>query len=407
MSERSTTTQTEPAIELLGVSKAYKVFQKKHTTLKETIIRRGRAEYDLHPVLDRVDLVVPHGQSLGIIGRNGAGKSTILKVIAGLVTPDAGSVSVRGRVSTLLELGAGFQGDYTGEENIYLYAALMGLGHRYVKERFDDIVEFSGVRQYINNMVKTYSSGMYMRLAFAVAVNVDPDLLIIDEVIAVGDQAFQQKSFERTAELRRRGKTIIVVSHDLTSIQRFCDRAIWIENGRIAADGPPPEVVARYVEVVGVETHMAATGAVGQPLLIDSVSLLDDAGEEVDAIRSGEAATIQFTVDAADRVEAIRMTAQLVNDDGLLVAVGSTDALEPMAISAGRQAYSCRFAALPLTAGSYHVEVGLANPATGILAHHPHKPLLVSVLGPASEGIVAVSSTWAVGETLADRRKSN
>ena len=407
MSEQVAPSRSEPAIELLGVSKAYKVFQKKHTTLKETIIRRGRAEYDLHPVLDRVDLVVPQGQSLGIIGRNGAGKSTILKVIAGLVTPDAGSVTVRGRVSTLLELGAGFQGDYTGEENIYLYAALMGLGHRYVKERFDDIVEFSGIRPYINNMVKTYSSGMYMRLAFAVAVNVDPDLLIIDEVIAVGDQAFQQKSFERTADLRRRGKTIIVVSHDLTSIQRFCDRAIWIENGKIAADGAPPEVVARYVEVVGDETHRATAGAAGQQLRIYEVSLRDGAGDAVDAIRSGEPATVQFTVEAPERVEAMRMSVQILNEEGLLVAVGSMDAHEAMTIEAGRQGYSCRFAALPLTAGSYRVEVGLNNLATGTLAHPPHEPLVVSVLGPAAEGIVAVSSTWAAGETLAGRRESN
>ena len=407
MSQPASVVAEEAAIELRGLSKAYKVFQKKHTTLKETILRRGRAEYQLHPVLDGVDLVVPHGQSLGIIGRNGAGKSTTLKVIAGLVTPDAGEVTVRGRISTLLELGAGFQGDYTGEENIYLYAALMGLGRKYVKTRFDEIVEFSGIGPYINNMTKTYSSGMYMRLAFAVAVNVDPDILIVDEVIAVGDQAFQQKCFERTADLRRRGKTIIVVSHDLASIQRFCDRAIWIENGKIAADGTPPEVIARYLQVVGDPSQVAAAAAATQPLQIGTVGLLDAGGNGVDAVRSGEAATVHFELQARERIDAVRMSVQLINEDGLVVAVGSTDAREPVAIAAGTQVYSCRFAALPLTAGSYRVEVALMDMATGILAHPPHEPLMVSVLGSAAEGIVAVSSAWAFGEPAAGRSESN
>ncbi|HEY8741089.1 MAG TPA: ABC transporter ATP-binding protein [Candidatus Dormibacteraeota bacterium] len=394
----------EAAIELAGVSKAYKIFHKKHTTLKEAILRRGRAEFELRPVLDGVDLVVPHGQSLGIIGRNGVGKSTTLKLIAGLITPDAGTVTVRGRVSTLLELGAGFQGDYTGEENIYLYAALMGLSRSYVKERFDEIVEFSGIGPYIDNMVKTYSSGMYMRLAFAVAVNVDPDLLIVDEVIAVGDQAFQEKCFERTADLRRRGKTIIVVSHDLSSLQRFCDRAIWIEGGKIVADGNPSEVGAQYREAMGQSTGRisAAAGA----MQISDLQALDNAGAPVEAVRSGEAAAVRFVLETPIELPGAQMQVRLLNEEGVAVVSGATDPHLTITVPAGREVFTCRFAALPLAAGNYRVDVGITDSQSGVLAHPPHPPLTLSVLGPATDGILAVGSTWEVGPPAASSQRS-
>jgi len=383
----------EAAIQLEGVSKAYRIFHKRHTTLKETILRRGRSDFELRPVLDGIDLTVPNGQSLGIIGRNGVGKSTTLKLIAGLISPDAGRVTVRGRVSTLLELGAGFQGDYTGEENIYLYAALMGLSHKFVRQRYDEIVEFSGIGPYIDNMVKTYSSGMYMRLAFAVAVNVDPDLLIVDEVIAVGDQAFQQKCFERTADLRRRGKTIIIVSHDLASIQRFCDRAIWIEGGKIAADGTPAEVISKYLEVMGEGTPSNAAGAVQ----LHHVEVLDEAGLQADAVRSGERAAVRFVLETAQPVKGAQVQVRLLNEDGVAVVIGRTEggaSIEPVP---GGEVLTCRFGALPLAGGKYRVEVGVVDATSGILAHPPHEPLVVSVLGPSIEGILAVESTWEVG----------
>lgn len=391
----------EAAIQLEGVSKAYRIFHKRHTTLKETILRRGRSEYELRPVLDGVDLTVPHGQSLGIIGRNGVGKSTTLKLIAGLISPDAGRVTVRGRVSTLLELGAGFQGDYTGEENIYLYAALMGLSRKFVKERYDEIVEFSGIGPYIDNMIKTYSSGMYMRLAFAVAVNVDPEVLLVDEVIAVGDQAFQQKCFERTADLRRRGKTIIVVSHDLGSIHRFCDRAVWIEGGKIAADGTPAEVIRQYLEVMGEATSPAA-GAVR----IHDVEFLDGAGSQADAVRSGDPAAVRFVVETQEPLQAVQVHVRLLNEDGVVVVSGGGEGQGSIDLVPGGEVLTCRFGALPLAGGKYRVEVAVVDPESGTLAHPPHQPLVVSVLGPAIEAILAVDSTWEMGmSTVATRAK--
>ena len=393
----------QAAIEMEGVSKTYRIFHKRHTTLKETILRRGRSEFELRPVLDGVNLTVPSGQSLGIIGRNGAGKSTTLKLIAGLISPDAGRVTVRGRVSTLLELGAGFQGDYTGEENIYLYAALMGLSRKFVKERYNEIVEFSGVGPYIDNMIKTYSSGMYMRLAFAVAVNVDPDLLIVDEVIAVGDQAFQQKCFERTADLRRRGKTIIIVSHDLASIQRFCDRAIWIEGGKIAADGTPAEVVSRYLEVMGEANPPIAAGSAR----LHDVELLDGAGSHADAVRSGEPAAIRFVLESEYPLRAARVQVRLLNEDGVVVVSGGTEGGASIAVAAGSEVLTCRFGALPLAGGKYRVEVGVVDPESGILTHPSHQPLVVSVVGPAIEGILAVDSTWEMGLSTVDSRATS
>jgi ABC-2 type transport system ATP-binding protein len=394
----------EAAIELAGVSKAYRIFHKRHTTLKEAILRRRRSEFELRPVLDNVDLSVPHGQSLGIIGRNGVGKSTTLKLIAGLIMPDSGRVTVRGRVSTLLELGAGFQGDYTGEENIYLYAALMGLSNKFVRERFDEIVEFSGIGPYIDNMVKTYSSGMYMRLAFAVAVNVDPDVLIIDEVIAVGDQAFQEKCFERTADLRRRGKTIIVVSHDLASIQRFCDRAVWIEGGKIAADGVPSKVIERYREAVGAGAGRVA--ATAGSVVVSGVEVLDAAGHPVDAVRSGEPAAVRMILETPLSLAGAGMRVRLLNEDGVMVVSGATDPRAPVDLPAGRETFTCRFGSLALAAGNYRVEVGVTDSGSGLLAHPPHEPVMVSVLGEVTEGILAVASSWEVGATAATSRSN-
>lgn len=382
-----------PAILLDGASKAYKIFHRRHTTLKETLLRRRRSVYELRSVLDDMNLSVPSGQSLGVIGRNGAGKSTMLKVIAGLITPDQGTVTVRGRISTLLELGAGFQGEYSGQENIFLYAALMGLSRHFVQQRLDEIVEFSGIGQYLDNPVKTYSSGMYMRLAFAVAVHVDPDVLLIDEVLAVGDEAFQRKCFQRAVDLRRRGKTIVVVSHDLESIQRFCDRTIWVENGKIAADGSPPEVVARYLE--SVDGRSDGTGGATQlPVAIQSIQLLDALGNTVDAIRGGDGLQVRFQVVNAAAGSQAHLSVRLINSDGTVVVGSGTESQGPVEMPEGGRELVCHFDRLPLAAGHYRVEIKAADARSGELLHPVHDATFISVIGPPMEGIVMAPSRW-------------
>src|SRR3954462_4164645 len=206
---------------------------------------------DLRPdetfaALDDVTFAVPAGRTLGVIGRNGSGKSTLLKLVAGITKPTSGTVTVRGRISALIELGAGFHPEISGRENVFINGIMLGLSKREIQNRFDDIVDFAEMREFIDAPVKTYSSGMYMRLGFAVAINVDPDVLLVDEVLAVGDEGFTHKCLDKFAEFRRRGKTILLVTHSLGLVERFCDEALWLDHGHAGASGDPRRVVDAY-----------------------------------------------------------------------------------------------------------------------------------------------------------------
>lgn len=229
------------------VSKRFRLYQQRHDSLKEAFIRRRRGVYNEFWILRDLSFAVESGTAVGIIGANGSGKSTALKLVARILHPNEGKIVVGGRVSALLELGTGFHPEYTGRENIFLNGALLGLRRDVIRARLDEIIEFAGIEPFIDNPVKTYSSGMAMRLGFAIAVNVDSDVLLIDEVLAVGDAEFAQKCFARVSEFRAQGKTIVLVSHDLDAVRKFCDRAILIDQGGIRADGHPEEVTTRYL----------------------------------------------------------------------------------------------------------------------------------------------------------------
>ena len=235
------------AITFEGVSKRFRVYKQRHDSLKEAFIRRRRGVYDEFWILRDLSFEVEPGTALGIIGANGSGKSTALKLIARILHPNGGRILVNGRVSALLELGTGFHPDYTGRENIFLNGALLGLRRDFIRRRLDQIIDFAGIEPFIDNPVKTYSSGMAMRLGFAIAVNVESEVLLIDEVLAVGDAAFAQKCFDRVSQFRAAGKTIVLVSHDLDAVRKFCDRAILIDQGGIQAAGHPDEVTAHYL----------------------------------------------------------------------------------------------------------------------------------------------------------------
>lgn len=383
---------SQAAILAEDIHKSFRIYHRRHSTLKEALVRRRRGEYEVVQVLDGIDLAVPEGQTLAIIGRNGAGKSTILKVICGLVSPDAGTVTVRGRVSTLLELGAGFAAEYSGAENVYLYGALMGLGRRFIDERFADIVAFSGVGQHIDNPVKTYSSGMYMRLAFAVAVHVDPDVLIIDEVLAVGDQAFQQKCYERAADLRSRGKTIVLVTHDMDAVQRFAERAVWIDNGHIRADGAPGDVVAQYLDEV------AATGtdrvAERPPVTVKHLDLRHASGASVGTLRSGEPATVTFDLVSGEAFDGVQVTLRVLIPEDICVVSATTDKLGPTGLAQGTTHVTCSFDSLAVRPGGYRVEVAVRSAAGDVL--NRVEPLHFSILGTRVEGVASLPYRWEV-----------
>ena len=239
---------TDYAIRVKNVEKYFKVYMDKGNMLKERIIFANRNKYEKRQILNGISFDIPKGQAVGLIGRNGCGKSTTLKMLTKILKPNAGEVEVNGRVSSLIELGAGFHPDMTGRENIYINATIFGLDKEEIDARLDDIIRFSELEDYIDNPVRTYSSGMYMRLAFAVAINVNADVLLIDEILAVGDVSFQKKCFERLKEIKAEGTTIVIVSHSMEQLYSICDRLIWIEKGRILEDGEPKLIGMHYLD---------------------------------------------------------------------------------------------------------------------------------------------------------------
>lgn len=241
------------AIEVKNVYKQFKVEYDRARTLKDKLLfwNRGKTEY--HEVLKDINLNIKKGETVALIGVNGSGKSTLLKMMTKIIYPTSGTITTNGKLTSLLELGAGFHIDFTGRENIYFNASIFGLTRKEIDQRLDDIIEFSELGPAIDNPVRTYSSGMYMRLAFSVAINVDADILLIDEILAVGDQHFQEKCFNKLEELKYSDKTIVIVSHSLDVVKKLCNRAIWIYNGEIRADGNPSEVIEHYLDQVALD----------------------------------------------------------------------------------------------------------------------------------------------------------
>ena len=277
------------AIEVLHATKVYRRFSHKRqfATLKSALLK-GSLMRDLRPdetfaAIQDVSFTVPAGRTLGVIGRNGSGKSTMLKLVAGITKPTQGTVRVHGRISALIELGAGFHPEITGRENVFINGIMLGLSKREINRRFDEIVDFAELREFIDAPVKTYSSGMYMRLGFAVAIHVDPDVLLVDEVLAVGDEGFTHKCLDKFAEFKRRGKTILLVTHSLGLVERFCDEALWLDGGRMKGMGDPKRIVGAYITDVELseEEHLAAGDAKAQQSALEE-------GAPADAVLPGD-----------------------------------------------------------------------------------------------------------------------
>ena len=239
------------AIEVNNLTKHFKVYFDKGSELKERALFWKRNKYENRTVLDNISFSIKKGEAVGLIGKNGCGKSTTLKLLTKIIYPSSGSIEMCGRVSSLIELGAGFHPDMSGRENIYTNASIFGLTAAEIDARINDIIEFSELKDFIDSPVRTYSSGMYMRLAFSVAINVDADILLIDEILAVGDQHFQDKCLNKMLELKKQGKTMVFVSHSVSSVKFLCDRAVWLNNGKIQMDGKTDDVLKEYEKVCG------------------------------------------------------------------------------------------------------------------------------------------------------------
>ena len=296
---------TEPAIALHDVTKLYRryAYRRQFSTLKSALLK-GSLASELEPrevlrAVDGVSLQVAAGTTLGLIGRNGSGKSTLLKLVAGITKPTTGTVDVRGRISALIELGAGFHPEISGRENIFINGVMLGLTKREIAKRFDEIVEFAELEDFIDSPVKTYSSGMYMRLGFAVAVHVEPDVLLVDEVLAVGDEGFSLKCLDRFADFKRRGKTIVLVTHGLGLVERYCDEAVWVDTGRIRGRGDPRRVVHAYTTDVarGEEQSLATADRKTQ------AEVTDPEREAVEAAAEQPAATDEVPEDMFQAAE--------------------------------------------------------------------------------------------------------
>ncbi len=239
------------AIEVKNVTKTFKLFYDKASTLKEKLVFWNHKKAESRTVLNNINLDIKKGETVALIGTNGSGKSTLLKLMTKIIYPTKGTVVTHGKLTSLLELGAGFHPDFTGRENIFFNASIFGLTREEIERRVDDIIEFSELGDFIDSPIRTYSSGMYMRLAFSVAINVDADILLIDEILAVGDQHFQEKCFNKLQELKESDKTIVIVTHSLEQVKKLCTRAIWIYKGEVQMDGTPEKVIEEYIKKCG------------------------------------------------------------------------------------------------------------------------------------------------------------
>ena len=235
-------------IKVEDVSKSFNVYFDKANTIKERLLFFKRNKKEKRQVLDHINLNIKKGEVVALIGTNGSGKSTLLKLMTKIIYPNSGKITVNGKLTSLLELGAGFHPDFSGRENIYFNASIFGLTKKEIESRVNDIIEFSELGDFIDNPVRTYSSGMYMRLAFSVAINVDADILLIDEILSVGDQHFQEKCFDKMRDLKRQGKTMVFVTHSMDSVKQLCTRAVWLYNGKIRLDGATEDVVKEYIK---------------------------------------------------------------------------------------------------------------------------------------------------------------
>ena len=318
------------AIEVHELSKKFKLATERRDSLKERFVR-GSGRYDEFWALRDISLSIPRGSTFGLIGHNGSGKSTLLKMLAGIYRPTSGSLQVAGRISALLELGAGFHGELTGRENIYLNGAILGLSRKQIDEAMDEIIDFAGLEEFIDTPVKVYSSGMYVRLGFSIAVTVDPEILIVDEIIAVGDEEFQRKCFDHLYELRRKGTTIVLVSHSLGLMADLCDQAAWLDQGRLKAVGPVRDVIDGYLAAVNQKEAAAhghgdaagteASARLGSgELRITDVEFLDHEGQRNSFLSSGEKCVVRMHYEASTDLRSVTFGLGFVHESGVSVA---------------------------------------------------------------------------------------
>lgn len=398
---------SDMAIKADKLSKIYPVFKKPIDRLKQFFWRNRRTYYKTFTALENVSFELEHGDILGIVGRNGSGKSTLLQLICQTLTSTAGELKVNGRIAALLELGAGFNPEFSGRENIFLNASILGLSEEEITARYEDIVEFSGIRDFIDQPVKTYSSGMYVRLAFSVAVSVEPDILIIDEALSVGDGAFARKSFERIMVLKRAGKTILFCSHSMYQVEALCNKALWLDQGQVKMLSSPAEVVVAYnnflesfsqneTETVVQDNYERILNS--QTTRFTKIQVKVN-GQSENLVGTSKSSTLSIKLEfVSDTVFASpSVGVSIYSMDGKAIASSSThnDAFTIPRDEAGKGQVEVLFPALPLLKGRYYIDVFLAcENALHLYEHAMHITEFEIVQQGLEQGVVALAHEW-------------
>jgi ABC-type polysaccharide/polyol phosphate transport system ATPase subunit len=347
--------------------------------------------------LRNVSFQVRQGEALGIVGHNGAGKTTILKILSSITTPTSGEITVRGRMAALVEVGSGFHPELTGRENINLHGAMLGMGRSEIRQKLDSIIEFSGVGQYIDVPVKRYSSGMYVRLGFSIAAHLNPDILLLDEVLAVGDAAFQAKCLDRLAELRRTGRTVVFISHDLAAVYRLCDRAILMDHGQVVADGPPRQVIDEYQRMTFGD-EPAPLGAAESESAARCTSVSFSAPDSAQGIRTGYPMVARLSYRANQIIPAVVFRIALYWPSGYLCAQLTTDSSQggfTLGPGEGRIEFHCPV--VPVVPGLYRVDISIESNGREIDLRQRCATLNVG-LGKFVSGDFYIESLWKLVE---------
>lgn len=410
-------------IQVDNLSKVYKLYDKPIDRLKEALnVTHKSYHKDFHALKD-VGFTIRRGETVGIVGKNGSGKSTLLKMLTGVATPTTGSIKVNGKISALLELGSGFNGEYSGVENIFLNGTIMGISREEMQKRYDDIVKFADIGDYINQPVKTYSSGMFVRLAFAVAINVNPEILIIDEALAVGDTRFQLKCMDKFLEFKKRGIAIIFVSHDVNAIKRFCDRTLWINNGELIEDGQTDIVTDKYLDYLRMlDVDAGVTHSCDEEVCeqqdnnnesamsnnvdiaeIKKVSIINEKGLNVENISHGECVKVKvdyFVND--DTIDNPVLGLAILRVDNLYIC-GVNTLLDKVRIpwKKGMNTFVLEYPSFDLVGGSYYFDVALYDKTATVAFDYraKYKDFFVS-MGYVAEGITVLKHNWGMDEDV-------
>jgi len=395
---------TTPAINVQGVWKNFRLYHERNRYIKAAVLRGRRARYEEFWALQDVTLDVPHGATVGVIGSNGSGKTTLLKCLTGIYTPERGNISIDGNVAALLELGAGFHAELSGTENIYLNGSILGMSKKEIDAKFDSIVEFAGLEQFIDTPVKNFSSGMVVRLGFSIATHVEPEVLLIDEILAVGDQAFQRKSTEKIEQFRREGRTILVVSHSLGLVQQLCNTVVWLEKGRVKMVGEANDVITSYTgntygNFAQVDAGSKTRWGTGDAQ-VTQVTLVDGNDQPIDTVTSGGEIRVAIELNSHVRLESPVVHVKLETMTGELVWSTSTQrGTATLRVLDGPARAVLHVPSVPLAEGTYYVSVVITDATGGTEYDHcQHWTKLHVSGGQANDsGIVSMPSAWSIG----------